>query len=148
MGEWLVILPTRGGRGVWQGNPLSPLLFCLTEEVLSRALNSLVSNYLLVPMFGPKGLLLPSHVYFAYDIMFFFFFALVRRKLFKIWWVSLHLIKASGQIVSVAKCRFFHDGLPQARLRCIHQILGLMKVLCHLITQGFLYLKVSLKEFI
>lgn len=74
MGEWLVILPTRGGRGVWQGNPLSPLLFCLTEEVLSRALNSLVSNYLLVPMFGPKGLLLPSHVYFAYDIMFFFFF--------------------------------------------------------------------------
>jgi len=58
-------------RGVRQGNPLSPLLFCLAEEVLSRGLSLLVSIDKLKLIKGNKTRTIPSHILYADDVMLF-----------------------------------------------------------------------------
>lgn len=58
-------------RGVRQGNPLSPLLFCRVEEMLSRGIQNLVVAGCLQLMSGPRGALVPSHAFFADDLMIF-----------------------------------------------------------------------------
>lgn len=58
-------------RGVRQGDPLSPLLFCLAEDVLSRSLTKLVEQGKLKQMRGTRNCLVPSHILYADDIMIF-----------------------------------------------------------------------------
>lgn len=58
-------------RGVRQGDPLSPLLFCLAKEVLSRSISKLVMDGKLDLVNGPRGCHMPSHVLYADDVMFF-----------------------------------------------------------------------------
>ncbi|GAU50263.1 hypothetical protein TSUD_409090 [Trifolium subterraneum] len=58
-------------RGVRQGDPLSPLLFCIAEEVLSRSISLLVDNGKLDCITGTRGMSLPSHAFFADDLMIF-----------------------------------------------------------------------------
>lgn len=55
-------------RGVRHGDPLFPLLFCLAEEVLSRALTMAHDSGHLVPMPYCRGMSLPTHVLYADDI--------------------------------------------------------------------------------
>ncbi|XP_062011846.1 uncharacterized protein LOC133728442 [Rosa rugosa] len=59
-------------RGVRQGDPLSPLLFCLTEEVLSRGILRLVDMGHVQAISSPSAVKVPSHVLYADDIMVFF----------------------------------------------------------------------------
>lgn len=57
--------------GVLQGDPFSPLLFCLAEEVISRKILQLVSNRKLDLISGPKKITVPSHILFADDVLIF-----------------------------------------------------------------------------
>jgi len=67
------------GRGVCQGVPLSPLLFCLVEEVLSRGISELVSSHKILPMIGPKDKDYPTRVLYVDDI--FVFYRATRKSL-------------------------------------------------------------------
>ncbi|XP_019435878.1 PREDICTED: uncharacterized protein LOC109342329 [Lupinus angustifolius] len=52
-------------RGVGQGDPLSPLLFCLAEDVLSRGLAKLLHERKISSISGPRGIQITSHVLYA-----------------------------------------------------------------------------------
>ncbi|XP_026435535.1 uncharacterized protein LOC113333241 [Papaver somniferum] len=57
-------------RGLRQGDPLSPILFVIAEDVLSRRLTSLVMQGKLKPMIQRNGVH-PTHIMFADDIFLF-----------------------------------------------------------------------------
>ena len=58
-------------RGVRQGDPLSPLLFCLAEEVLSRCISKVVNDKKILHMASPQGYLTPSRILYVDDIFVF-----------------------------------------------------------------------------
>ncbi|XP_026458909.1 uncharacterized protein LOC113359504 [Papaver somniferum] len=58
------------GRGLRQGDPLSPMLFVLVEDILSRNITKMIQDGNLKTMVN-KGGVQPSHIFFAYDIFFF-----------------------------------------------------------------------------
>jgi len=58
-------------RGVRQGDPLSPLLFCIAEEVLSRALSMATAAGRITPMTYCRGVSFPTHILYADDVMIF-----------------------------------------------------------------------------
>jgi len=92
-------------RGVRQGDPLSPLLFCIAEEVLSRGLDSLVLEGRLTQMNATRTLFIPSHCLYADDILIFF-----KGTLYNVQHI-MHLFKLygqySGQLVNAHKSKFY-----------------------------------------
>ncbi|CAJ2662070.1 unnamed protein product [Trifolium pratense] len=101
-------------RGVRQGDPLSPLLFCLAEEVLSRGISMLVSNGSLDLIKGSKNSLVPSHCLYADDIMVF-----CNGKLSCIQALQnlfMRYANCSGQIINAVKSTIYSGGISQARL--------------------------------
>ncbi|XP_050379729.1 uncharacterized protein LOC126797093 [Argentina anserina] len=71
-------------RGVRQGDPLSPILFCLAEEVLSIGLIKLAEDGFIDLLSAPLGITPPSHVLFADDIMLVFLEKYAHRRRFVI----------------------------------------------------------------
>lgn len=59
-------------KGVCHGDPLSPLLFCIAEDVLNRSIVRLVDTGKLMDITDQIGILIPSHVIFVDDIMVFY----------------------------------------------------------------------------
>ncbi|XP_042484468.1 uncharacterized protein LOC122064777, partial [Macadamia integrifolia] len=66
-------------RGLKQGDPISPMLFVLAEEVLCRGLKRLLSEWKLNALLGPRGVEVPSQLLFADDV-FIFMNASTRKR--------------------------------------------------------------------
>ncbi|XP_027177977.1 uncharacterized protein LOC113777132 [Coffea eugenioides] len=61
----------KSSRGLRQGNPLSPALFIIAAEVLSRSLNTLVEDRQFSPYLVAQGCPLLTHLAYADDIIIF-----------------------------------------------------------------------------
>jgi hypothetical protein len=59
-------------RDVRQGDPLSSLLFCIAEEVLSRNISKLVADGQMFPFKGTRNVSVPSHCLYADDVLVFY----------------------------------------------------------------------------
>ncbi|XP_019425135.1 PREDICTED: uncharacterized protein LOC109334017 [Lupinus angustifolius] len=102
-------------RGVRQGDPLSPLLFCFAEDVLSRGISMLVISNKLSSISGPNGLTTPSHVLYADDIL--IFCKGTKRELLQLRNLLDDYAQASGQFINPNKCKFYSNATPRKSAR-------------------------------
>ena len=58
-------------RGLRQGDPLSPALFIIGAEVISRSLNALAKHKKFKPFRTPSGFPMVTHLAFADDVVIF-----------------------------------------------------------------------------
>ncbi len=109
-------------RGVRQGDPLSPLLFCLAEEALSRGILHLRSTGLVKYISTPRGCSPPSHALYADDVFIFSRGDVHSLKNLMVFLKSYG--KASGQNISLEKSSFFCGRYAASRKSIIQSILG------------------------
>ncbi|XP_019420741.1 PREDICTED: uncharacterized protein LOC109330928 [Lupinus angustifolius] len=109
-------------RGVRQGDSLSPLLFCLAEDVLNRGISKLVDMGKLHPISGPNGLLTPSHVLYADDI--FIFCRGIKKEILALKKLTYDYAMASGQHISTNKCKFYSTRASARKLSDLSSWLG------------------------
>ena len=84
---------------------MSPLLFCLAEDVLSKGISKLVNDKKIVHMVSPQGYLTPSNILYVDDI---FVFCKADNKSLRN--LSIFLKTYSdflGQYVNNSKSSFF-----------------------------------------
>ena len=109
-------------RGVRQGDPLSPLLFCLAEEVISRALTKLVRDGHLSLIQGSRNIAIPSHILYADDIM--LFCKGTMSNIHALTDLFRKYSEASGQFVNPQKSSIFAGSISNARLNQISNFIG------------------------
>jgi len=101
---------------------LSPLLFCLAEEVLSRGITKLVEEGKVKLITGARNIQIPSHCLYADDIMIYcrgnFYCLEALHNLFS------RYANSAGQVISARKSTIFSGGISQARLNNIVNLLG------------------------
>ncbi|GAU46447.1 hypothetical protein TSUD_402140 [Trifolium subterraneum] len=109
-------------RGVRQGDPLSPLLFCLAEDVLSRGISKLVVDGKVDLIKGARGSHVSSHIFYVDDIMIFCKGKIsslqALRDLFSTY------AQASGQSISAEKSTIYVGSIPPPRLAQLVNYLG------------------------
>jgi hypothetical protein len=109
-------------RGVRQGDPLSPLLFCLAEEVLSRGITNLVNAGQLKLIQGIRNNTIPSHCLYADDVMIFCKGSKSNVQVLSQFFAKYAQI--SGQHISPQKSTIYSGSIPHHRLTNIAHTLG------------------------
>ncbi|WMV32542.1 hypothetical protein MTR67_025927 [Solanum verrucosum] len=110
-------------RGVKQGDPLSPALFILSAEVLSRAMNQLYERYEYKSYGLPKWSDKLNHLSYADDTIIFaaadnFFLKLIMRVLRK-------YEEQSGQLINKDKSSYYvHNKAAHASRQLVEEITG------------------------
>jgi len=112
-------------REVRQGDPLSPLLFYITEEVLSRGITNLILINHILLMASPKGFCFPSHVLYADDI--FIFYRASKRSLSSLMKFLHSYCLVSGQWINTSKVHFVIVDTSPSFLSEIKDVLGCSK---------------------
>ncbi|XP_042984734.1 uncharacterized protein LOC122313615 [Carya illinoinensis] len=113
----------QGGRGLRQGDPLSPYLFILGEEIFSRLLKKSFQERRIIPFQHPRGAPIISHLLYANDIV---IFANGDKKSIRAISEVLTIYENwSGQRVNKEKSSIiFSKIVPRSRRRNILSILG------------------------
>lgn len=118
---------TRGyfacSRGVRQGDPLSPLLFDICEDILSRMFIDLVEKGEFLPMKMTMHKVFPSHLLYADDILLFCQASIMNAK--SIQNTLRKYGEVSGQLCNVDKSHvYFGRGVTTVAKRRITRTLG------------------------
>ncbi|PNY03410.1 ribonuclease H [Trifolium pratense] len=98
-------------RGVRQGDPLSPILFCLAEEVLSRGISNLVQEGKIELIKGSRNSTVPSHCLYADDIMVFCKGKFSSLQLQALQALFTSYASCSGQVINASKSTIFAGGI-------------------------------------
>ncbi|CAH9139932.1 unnamed protein product [Cuscuta epithymum] len=113
-------------RGVKQGDPLSPYLFILATEVLSRGLKCLVSSNQIKPLWiGPEGHPV-THLCYADDILIFLNGEARFIQNFNKFLGQYQ--RVSGQAINFEKSNFGCGKTSLARIRKMERLLGMTKI--------------------
>ncbi|XP_026378693.1 uncharacterized protein LOC113273144 [Papaver somniferum] len=113
-------------RGMRQDDPLSPLIFVLIEDVLSRNLSKLFANNSMHVMVSKKGVA-PTHLLFADDILIF-----CKGNLHSLQNLKNMLVlyeRPSGQCVNYEKSKFYFGGDRISHAIAISNYLGMERAM-------------------
>jgi len=105
-----------------QGDPLSPLLFCLAEEVLSRGILKLVEEGKVNLISGSRYTQVPSHCFYVDDIMIYCKGNFESLEALKV--LFTRYANSAGQVISSRKSTIFSGGITTQRLQNIINLLG------------------------
>ncbi|XP_026383534.1 uncharacterized protein LOC113279031 [Papaver somniferum] len=100
------------GMGLRQGDPLSPTLFVIMEDILSRSIHQRVAESLIQPMVIRKGIH-PTHLFFAEDV--FLFCNRAKKSITNLMKLLDEYQKGSGQLINKMKRKLFIDGTSLLR---------------------------------
>ncbi|XP_026383730.1 uncharacterized protein LOC113279243 [Papaver somniferum] len=95
------------GRGLRQGDSLSPILFIIMEEILSRNITKMVNCGQIIPMVT-RGGIHPTHLMFADDV--FIFMNGGKKFITNILKLLEDYQRSSGQVINKLKSKLFIDG--------------------------------------
>ncbi|XP_026454411.1 uncharacterized protein LOC113355700 [Papaver somniferum] len=109
-------------RGLRQGDPLSPILFILMEDVLSRNITNLVNTGQITPTVVRNGIY-PTHLFFADDV--FLFCNGAKKTLFCLFKLIDKYQHSSGQMINKTKSKCLIDGTYSTRKQQISSIAGM-----------------------
>lgn len=109
-------------RGVRQGDLLSPLLFCIAEDVLNRGITNLVNEGKVELIKSSRHQHIPSHTLYAEDVMVF-----CKGKLSVIQALKnlfTDYANCSGQHINPSKSLMFSNSISNSRMNFLVNMLG------------------------
>ncbi|KAI9170199.1 hypothetical protein LWI28_024245 [Acer negundo] len=111
-------------RGIRQGDPLSPLLFGIVEDFLSRLLTRLVGSSQILPISSPRGFLAPTHLLYANDVL--IFCRGTQKNMKHIMGAFRDYSDISGQLVNGGKSSiYFGSYISLSRIGSLQSLVGM-----------------------